>query len=253
MSSVKGKWVFNEILTFSEFFEMVNFTSNSTKYYQMSYYNPDMADYVLSYDESGGGDYITVNYSSNAGQTQEWQNQAYRTVDFGTTEQEVSDEFLTWMQANATPESTSTDAVTITYKDTIILAESGKTVTLSTTNKKLTGDIIITAPEEEIIEEWDGSYSILSDIELISFTIAGTTYQAEAGMTWYEWCNSNYNTYGYNTGNESGMLVMKGTGGLQAEHICKSASGGFDNCVVGTGVIDANGVYYHYLYAPGGN
>lgn len=29
---------------------------------------------------------------------------------------------------------------------------------------------------------------------LISFTIGGTAYQAEEGMTWGEWCNSEYNT-----------------------------------------------------------
>lgn len=34
---------------------------------------------------------------------------------------------------------------------------------------------------------------------LITFTIGGTSYQAEEGMTWYEWCNSEYNTDGYYT------------------------------------------------------
>lgn len=32
---------------------------------------------------------------------------------------------------------------------------------------------------------------------LISFTIAGTSYQAEEGMTWEQWVNSSYNTGGY--------------------------------------------------------
>lgn len=32
---------------------------------------------------------------------------------------------------------------------------------------------------------------------LISFTIDGTTYQAEEGMTWGEWVESDYNTDGY--------------------------------------------------------
>ncbi len=39
--------------------------------------------------------------------------------------------------------------------------------------------------------------------ELISFTIEGTSYQAEDGMTWKEWVDSNYNTGGYTySGNE---------------------------------------------------
>lgn len=32
---------------------------------------------------------------------------------------------------------------------------------------------------------------------LITFTIAGTTYQAESGMTWGEWVDSDYNTAGW--------------------------------------------------------
>ena len=35
---------------------------------------------------------------------------------------------------------------------------------------------------------------------LISFTIAGTSYQAEEGMTWAEWVDSEYNVDGYKTG-----------------------------------------------------
>lgn len=39
--------------------------------------------------------------------------------------------------------------------------------------------------------------------QLITFTISGTTYQAENGMTWAEWCDSSYNTLGLvNAGNE---------------------------------------------------
>ena len=30
-------------------------------------------------------------------------------------------------------------------------------------------------------------------VTITSFTIAGTSYQAEEGMTWEEWCNSSYN------------------------------------------------------------
>lgn len=34
-------------------------------------------------------------------------------------------------------------------------------------------------------------------VPLITFTIDGTSYQAEEGMTWREWVNSQYNTSGY--------------------------------------------------------
>ena len=34
------------------------------------------------------------------------------------------------------------------------------------------------------------------NVSLINFTINGTSYQAEEGMTWGEWVASSYNTYG---------------------------------------------------------
>lgn len=63
------------------------------------------------------------------------------------------------------------------------------------------------------------SYAVLADsseigtveaaANLISFTIAGTSYQAEEGMTWAEWCNSSYNTDGYYVG-EYGIYTSSG-------------------------------------------
>lgn len=36
-----------------------------------------------------------------------------------------------------------------------------------------------------------------ASVSLISFSIGTKTYQAEDGMTWAEWCASEYNTDGY--------------------------------------------------------
>lgn len=82
----------------------------------------------------------------------------------------------------------------IKYKDLIIPVEAGQAITLSTTGKKLTDNIEVTFPKAETIEEWDGSHTISGGVELISFTISGTSYQAESGMTWAEWIESKYNT-----------------------------------------------------------
>ena len=41
------------------------------------------------------------------------------------------------------------------------------------------------------------AYNAGGDTNLITFTIYGKEYQAEAGMTWYDWVNSDYNTEGY--------------------------------------------------------
>lgn len=55
-------------------------------------------------------------------------------------------------------------------------------VTYSQTNTEL----IVTVGDNNL------NYKI-KDVELIQFTIDGTTYQAEKGMTWTEWCASSYN------------------------------------------------------------
>ena len=47
---------------------------------------------------------------------------------------------------------------------------------------------------------WSGTFYYdveMVDFALITFTIDGTEYQAEEGMTWGEWCDSEYNTDGY--------------------------------------------------------
>lgn len=41
-----------------------------------------------------------------------------------------------------------------------------------------------------------------SSVTLISFTISGTTYYAEEGMTWEEWIDSAYNTGGFYSSNQ---------------------------------------------------
>lgn len=56
---------------------------------------------------------------------------------------------------------------------------------------------------------------------MISFSIDGTTYQAEDGMTWAEWLNSEYNIDGYKYNEEYttissslGMEILKTDGSL---------------------------------------
>ena len=43
----------------------------------------------------------------------------------------------------------------------------------------------------------DNNIVFESFINTIIFTIGGTEYQAEEGMTWEEWCNSEYNKNGF--------------------------------------------------------
>ena len=53
-------------------------------------------------------------------------------------------------------------------------------------------DVLAYDKVQVAIPEYDGTIYIL-----ISFKINSTTYFAEEGMTWGEWCDSNYNTGGY--------------------------------------------------------
>lgn len=103
---------------------------------------------------------------------------------------------------------------------------------------------------------WDAvenatSYAVLADgneigtvevaANLISFTIGGTEYQAEEGMTWEQWCNSSYNTDGYGVvGND-----MVGTSMYQIVSTTSDSNG-----VVSMSNIIENG-YSYQLVGPG--
>ena len=53
----------------------------------------------------------------------------------------------------------------------------------------------------------------------ITFTIAGTSYQAEEGMTWVEWVSSSYNTGGYTY---NGIEILHPTDGSVADETTSS-------------------------------
>lgn len=98
MATIKGVWIFNETLSSKLPSDaLVIFTSNNTEYFRMidSYnsYNGDM----LVYEKTSGNGAPVYFFSDGR-----WAQEAYRTVDFGETEQEVSEEFYEWFTANAT-------------------------------------------------------------------------------------------------------------------------------------------------------
>lgn len=73
-------------------------------------------------------------------------------------------------------------AVIIEYNGVVIASASdGQTVRLACAGEVMKGNVVIRAIDDS----------------LISFTIDGESYQAEAGMTWAEWCASKYNTGGF--------------------------------------------------------
>ena len=88
-NSVVGVWILNDNVDQYYMSASVNFTSNGQTYNNI-YNNFDVVYYGL---EFGGS---TVYDGST------WTNEAYKTIDFGTERQEVSNELLYWLSQNAT-------------------------------------------------------------------------------------------------------------------------------------------------------
>lgn len=84
-------------------------------------------------------------------------------------------------------------------------------------------------------------------VTLISFTIEGTSYQAEEGMTWVDWVASSYNTGGFNIieGNTR-VRFSNGTDYVSSEGF----PGDYAN---NTSQIVANGTYYKFSSGGGAN
>lgn len=58
----------------------------------------------------------------------------------------------------------------------------------------------------DILVDDEVAQTVNIDTKLISFTIAGTTYQAEEDMNWTEWVASGYNTGGFHIRSDSRFI-----------------------------------------------
>ena len=113
--------------------------------------------------------------------------------------------------------------------------DKGDPYTLTSTDKAaIVQDVLAALPY------YDGSVDISGGVELISFTIAGTSYQAEEGMTWEEWCDSEYNT---------GNVGVTTSGDVYLGNATKliSTDGTYSNRIKSTSVIIAGQTYVIYL------
>ena len=86
----------------------------------------------------------------------------------------------------------------ITYNGKTTELADGYIATLPCKDLKMETDVVVEAPEGaevSTVEEWDGSGVVIEGlIKLISFTINGTSCQAEDGMLWMDWIMTDYNT-----------------------------------------------------------
>lgn len=112
---------------------------------------------------------------------------------------------ISWLEANGecqNPPAPEEPAVTIQYNGTVIASlKAGQTATLPCKDTLMHTDVVVSVPEGmggADVPEWDGSYTVSGGLP--SFTIDGETYYFEDGMTWKQWCDSEYNidnTYYY--------------------------------------------------------
>ena len=90
----------------------------------------------------------------------------------------------------------------------------------------------------------NGALYVLEN-NLITFTIGGTTYQAEEGMTWAEWVASDYRTHYYWI--NDGGAVIYGASSSSIKYVTKSDG---TTTVNSTEVIESG--YNYRLYITGG-
>ena len=105
VKTLSGTWKFNENQSLSNqvsIIQTINFTSNGEKfeYISRSYTVFTSGNTILTNDQLTYGP-EDGSMSIGAWQPNTWTDEAYRTVDFGTEPQEVSEDFYTWFIANA--------------------------------------------------------------------------------------------------------------------------------------------------------
>lgn len=190
MATVKGIWVGKDgteiwSSTSVSITQEVNFVSDGQSFDSMYVDYNSMMGLVrcIDYRSSTNGTVTAFNGSD------EWfpgdVEDQYRIVDFGTTEQEVSDTYYTWFTASfeqqTSEEEETTTAITFDLS-TLNLSAGTYSITV-----KARSDGYADSAESSAV-----SYTV--GVNLITFTVDGMTFQAEEGMTWEEWCESEYNT-----------------------------------------------------------
>ena len=95
--TVSGIWLLNDTIHISssgEWEQTISFTSNGTSYTKIAASFPEVAIWQITYDSFG----VVLDHPR-------WSWEAtgvgYRTIDFGSAPQEVSEEFYNWITTNA--------------------------------------------------------------------------------------------------------------------------------------------------------
>ncbi len=114
-NQLNGTWMFNEEISYHNYlgYKEVNFTSNGVSYIGMNLWDETTTtptgaavyNYGIGYNTEApksGNYWAVIAFSYNISDTGVWKSNAYRTIDFGTSIQDVDADFYTWFIANAT-------------------------------------------------------------------------------------------------------------------------------------------------------
>lgn len=131
-------------------------------------------------------------------------------------------------------------SIEVKYNGAVIASlKAGQTATLACAGKLMASDIVIKVGKQEAPPA--------ETPNLISFTIDGTVYQAEEGMTWVEWCESDYNTDTSNAQNIGSCIYVGAGRPLFEEAGCTIADHNSDLVVSPTEEIISNHDYYEMV------
>lgn len=161
----------------------LNFTSNSESYVKIAY---SKTTYVgLAYIKEDGSALTAYNSSDKT-----WNDTAYQTILITGGADVNSDSALSTLRLIAA-QTGGVEAKSYKTVDELMQDITDSIREVKGTTDKIKHKYI---PEEikklgKSLPLYTGEYVIP-----ISFTIDETSYQAEEGMTWEEWCDSDYNT-----------------------------------------------------------
>lgn len=134
-------------------------------------------------------------------------------------------------------EQGATLSYTITQDNSQITAENNKIATFTTSTSKQESTIHISANDPKFAGEYKDTVTFTIEVvsapsapATISFSIDGTTYQAEEGMTWAQWADSSYNNDGKHFLSEDGWICHVDGGGLEVNADSVIPDGYKTNC-----------------------
>jgi len=201
------KWVFNNQISMSPL-QGDSHLFNFDFYMTGDPLSPGSGIMLTDYDG-----YFTMYYNSIAIAYENgvWYDSPFMSIEITGGTDATNANLIAWLQANAVqqvePEPTETNTFSIGS-----LPISNVYFGLLQAKKIYLGNSLVWEKETEPTPEnallahdgallvSGGGYLITTEVTLISFTIGGTSYQAESGMTWGEWVDSEYNTNGWSVG-----------------------------------------------------